>query len=720
MRDCATMRTATLLGLLGFMSMPLPSAAVPAVPAGYLQFSAASYQVDEAAQAFQVTVTRSGGNQGAVSLTLSTSNVTAIGGFDYTPVSTKVSFAAGDTAPKTVAIPILNDTLTEGDQSLQLNLSPPTNGAVLGTPSAATLTILDDEPPPAAAVLSASATLKQLHLSWTGAAGATSYRLFYKPTNVVSTYFPVGALMPVSTTSMTIGVSVHRVDWQHGRYRLSACNPRGCTDSNEISLLDEMVDAIGYFKASNTAADNRFGQRVALSVDGNTLAVGAPDEDSDGENSGAVYVFARGASGVWSPQAYMKASNAEAGDNFGFAVTLSADGDTLAVGAPREDSSFTGTDGDADEQADNSNVDSGAVYVFARVAGEWSQEAYMKARNSDFRDAFGSSVALSGDATSLAVGAPSESGAGTGPYGDGLYDSNNAPRSGAVYIFLRASTWQANAYIKAPNNDPFDQFGGAIALDHDGNTLAVGAVFEASATANDKDDDTMGGAGAVYVFSRTDLPAAFVWSDQAYLKASHPDAEDFFGWALALSADGNTLAVGAPEEDSDATGVGGNAEVNALPSPGAAYVFARTGNQWLEEAYVKASNTDDFDVFGSAVALSANGNMLAVGAPSERSSAVGINGDQQDNTAVLWGGPIFRVHAAGAAYVFERGANTWSQRSYVKASNTGLDSFGTSVALNDDGSTLAVGAPLEASAATDVGGNQLDDSAEAAGAVYLY
>src|SRR5262245_24489491 len=111
-------------------------------------------------------------------------------------------------------------------------------------------------------------------------------------------------------------------------------------------------------------------------------------------------------------------------------------------------------------------------------------------------------------------------------------------------------------------------------------------------------------------------------------------------------------------------------------------------------AYVKASNTGAGDQFGSSVALSADGSTLAVGAWLEDSVAAGIGGNQADNSAP----------AAGAVYLFTRSGTTWSQQAYVKASNTGAnDWFGSSVALSADGSTLAVGASREDSAATGIG-----------------
>lgn len=130
---------------------------------------------------------------------------------------------------------------------------------------------------------------------------------------------------------------------------------------------------------------------------------------------------------------------------------------------------------------------------------------------------------------------------------------------------------------------------------------------------------------------------------------------------------------------------------------------------WSQQAYIKASNPDFTDFFGWSVALSGDGNLMVVGAVNEASAAVGIDGDQQDNSAP----------GAGAVYVLERAGGAWSQRSYLKASNTDSgDVFGNSIAMSGD--ALVVGAECESSAATGVDGDQADNSAPCAGAAYLF
>ena len=194
------------------------------------------------------------------------------------------------------------------------------------------------------------------------------------------------------------------------------------------------------------------------------------------------------------------------------------------------------------------------------------------------------------------------------------------------------------------------------------------------------------------------------FAQEAYIKASNTDVMDQFSQSVALSGDGNTLAVGAVGEGSAAIGANGDQADNNARFAGAIYVFTRdTGGVWTQQAYVKASNTDAFDRFGESIALSDDGNTLAVGAGHEDSAAIGANGDQADNNA----------SAAGAVYVFTRDTGgVWTQQAYVKASNTDVfDRFGESVALSDDGNTLVVGAVLEKGATTGVNGDQADNSA---------
>ncbi len=389
---------------------------------------------------------------------------------------------------------------------------------------------------------------------------------------------------------------------------------------------------------------------------------------------------------------YAKASNTGSLDTFGWSVALG--GGRVVVGAPLEDSSTTGVNGN---QGSDGALDSGAVYVFRRSETSWVQEAYLKPAASGAGDEFGLAVALDDD--TLAVGAyGDDSSTGDDPSNNGLANS------GAVYVFRRSgTTWTQEAYLKASNPGNGDEFGLRLALH--GDTLVVGAPYEDSGSRGvnqEQDDESVTNSGAVYVFRRTGAS----WTQEAYLKASNAGAEDLFGYSVAVS--GDLLAASARYEDSGASGVDGNQADETAADSGAVYLFRRTGTTWAQEAYVKASNTGAGDEFGYRVA--ASDQLVVAGALRESSNATGVDGDGQNDLAP----------ASGAVYVFGQDpGQEWRQRGYLKAPSTDAeDLFGTSVAVRGD--LVAVGAPGEDSSSSGVDGNPSDNSVPNSGAAYVF
>src|SRR5262249_17365498 len=136
---------------------------------------------------------------------------------------------------------------------------------------------------------------------------------------------------------------------------------------------------------------------------------------------------------------------------------------------------------------------------------------------------------------------------------NGNEGDNSAPDTGAAYVFVRQGTnWSQQAYLKPSNTKP-DQFLGFSSVAVSGDTVVVGAPFEFNPA---------GRSGAAFVFVRSGTN----WSQHAYLKASNAGAEDGFGFSVAVS--GDTVVVGAPAEDSNATGVNGNQSDNSAQSAG--------------------------------------------------------------------------------------------------------------------------------------------------------
>lgn len=459
-----------------------------------------------------------------------------------------------------------------------------------------------------------------------------------------------------------------------------------------------------YLKASNTWGYDRFGSGVA--VDGDTLAVAAFREDSgsagvnglqfndDIENSGAVYVFVRDGDS-WVQQAYLKASNPGEGDYFGSSLAVS--GNTIVVGAARESSGSAGVNG---EQSNDDLRRSGAAYVFVRDGETWRQEAYLKASHPGASDNFGDDVDISDDL--IVVGASGESSGAAGPPNE-----DRVPGAGAAYLFRRsAGEWAQEALLKADNAGQGDAFGLSVAVS--GEVVLVGALTEDGPL-----DAEISDSGAAYVFARQDG----VWSQQAYLRASNPGDGDYFGQAVDL--DGDRLVIGAPSEDSGATGVNPPGDDNSARGAGAAYLFEWDGTSWLETNYVKASNSGgispgdgDGDNFGGTVALS--GGLLIVGAEGEDSAALGLDGDGSDDSAL----------GSGAAYLYRLQDSRCLFARYIKASNTEADDkFGFRVAISNE--TIVIGSRDEDSSARGVNqsqGNETGDfeSGENSGAAYVF
>ncbi len=383
-------------------------------------------------------------------------------------------------------------------------------------------------------------------------------------------------------------------------------------------------------------------------------------------------------------EAYIKASIIDSFDEFGWSVAIS--GNTIVIGTPGDASSATGVNGDHN----NDLFQAGAAYVFVHSKSGWSQQAYLKASNTDSSEGYGKSVAISGD--TIVVGAFEENSQGIGIDGDQGND-NAFVHSGAVYVYTRNGiNWNQSAYLKASNTDKFDNFGRSVAID--GDTIAVGAIGEdsnATGVNGDQENNNTVNSGAVYVFTRN----AGNWGQQAYLKASNSDEHDRFGFSVAI--DGDTIVVGA-RDGSDAIGVNGDQSNNNAPDSGAVYVFTREGSIWSQQAYLKSSNSEKGDRFGRAVAIS--GNTLVVTATGEDSNSIGVNSDENNNLKFN----------TGAAYVFLRNEASWTQQAYLKPADTSTaaDYFGNSVSISGNMVAVGTGGGAYVFYQTGVNWNQID------------
>ncbi|MEP1385469.1 MAG: cadherin-like beta sandwich domain-containing protein [Paraglaciecola sp.] len=444
----------------------------------------------------------------------------------------------------------------------------------------------------------------------------------------------------------------------------------------EASLLEE-----AFLQASNAERSDLF---RSVAVYGDILVVGASGEDSEAtgingdqdssfhSGSGAAYVFERslvGNQAIWQQTAYLKASNTQSNDAFGFSVAIWEN--TIVVGAYGEKNINAGVEA---EQDNFTNRNIGSAYVFIKENGEWIQQAYLKPSHVEIKDYFfGYSVDIYND--TIAIGAPRESSDATGINGD--QTNTLSESSGAVYVFKRSNhAWSQDAYIKPLVNNAQDLFGSDLSLFE--NTLAVGSDFEDSdgqginSLANN--DDALN-SGAVWVF----IDENSTWSQQAFIKSSNSHAGQRFGVAVDVFND--NLLVGAFADNSDSTGINGDSANSNASTSGAAYMFERTQRSWQQSHYIKASNTDSNDQFGTCVAMTEN--QFVIGASGEYSAATVIDGDQSDNTQ----------SRRGAAYYFQNIEGTWLQSNYVKSSTAiGRMLFGgiNSCAISAD--HIAIGA----------------------------
>jgi hypothetical protein len=366
--------------------------------------------------------------------------------------------------------------------------------------------------------------------------------------------------------------------------------------------------------ASDGADADDFG--ISVDLDGDDAIVGAWRHDLATSSEGAAYVFARDRGG-WIQAAKLTASDAEEGDFFGFDVGIEAG--TALVGAFGEDGAGSLR---------------GAAYVFERDGDAWTQTAKLGAADAADGHRFGASVALDGDRALI------------GAWGAALGGTSR----GAAYVFERdAAGWNQTARLVAADAADDKFFGRSVALQ--GDLAVVGASGDAT-------DGPF--RGAAYVFRRS----GDAWIQTAKLTASDAADNDRFGSSLAL--EGDHVLVGAFWADLGET------------NEGAAYVFRRSGDAWIQTAKLTAPSPDAGDQFGHDVAL--DGDYALVSA-----IAAELGGSQR-----------------GAAHVFRRSGDAWIPTTRLSAPDgADFDQFGSAVAL--DGQRAAVAAYYADLTGTDQG-----------------
>ena len=325
---------------------------------------------------------------------------------------------------------------------------------------------------------------------------------------------------------------------------------------------------------SDGVSTDYFGISVSISADGNTVLVGATGEDtSPNEGNGAVYVFTRSGT-TWTQQAKLLASDAASGDGFGISVSISADGNTALIGAKDEDTS--------------PNEGNGAVYVFTRSGTTWTQQAKLLASDAALGHGFGRVVDISSNGNTAIIGAPQAG-------------------NGAVYVFTRSvDSWTQRQKIILENSQSGDTFGLLVSISGDGSTFVVGSSTD-----------------FVYVYALI----SDSWQQQAKLFSAENLLNYNFGSDISISYNGNVIAVGA-----FVTGSGGGIYTlgeGALAAPastesGGCHIFTRRNSEWTQKFRIADTLLNNVN-FGIAVSISGDGNSLLLGIRTTNESTINGN-----------------------------------------------------------------------------------------------
>mgnify|MGYP001039974596 FL=1 len=376
-----------------------------------------------------------------------------------------------------------------------------------------------------------------------------------------------------------------------------------------------------------TAAEDRFGHAVSLDTDGDTVAIGAPDNNGGGSDAGHVQIL-RLSAGSWSPLG-STLEGAAAEDYFGTAVSLSNDGTRVAVGAP-----FSGAS------------DNGHVRVFEYSGGTWGLMG-AAIDGEDAGEQAGSSVALSGDGSTVVIGSPFNDDAGTDRGAVRVYRWNSG-----------TTTWDRRGTVDLAGVRNSDRLGYSVAIDETGDMIAAGArEYDGPA-----DDASRAGLVRVYRFDT----GTSQWVQRGGDLVGEA-AGDRLGASVSLDSAGDVVAIGAPKNT-----IGGSATDAGHTQ---VYAFDTGSSAWVQ----RGNDIDGVagDDSGTAVSISSDGTSVLVGSP-------GNNGD------------------AGSANLYAWDGTAWAVSAPTRVGSAD-DEAGSAVSLSGDGNTVSVGLPENDTTAANAG-----------------
>jgi hypothetical protein len=426
---------------------------------------------------------------------------------------------------------------------------------------------------------------------------------------VVSRSAPRNAWIGRISLSVLVAVALLQVDVASAGYPLTS---------------DPLLQKGAKLTSGEVENEAGFGTSAALSADGSTLLIGGPQ---DGGSQGAAWMFVRSGSS-WTRQGPkqtpgeasggtgLEECSEEAADEagecaFGKSVALSADGDTALVGDP------------------SSGSTPGAAWVFTRSEGTWTRGPVLMSAGGDDEGRFGKSVTLSADGDTALIGDPGAS-----------------AQRGTAWVFTRSGdTWTHQATLTDIEGSPLAHFGRSVALSSDGDTALIGGPGDS------------GFEGAAWAFRRSGT----TWSQTGgKITGPHDGGRARFGKAVALSGDGSTALVGAPDYGEQR---------------GAVWTLARSGSSFVQQGetltFTALSEAME-GAFGASVALSGDGNVALIGTPHAEAGF-------------------------GSVTQWTRSSGVWSSQANLGGSEAvGRGLTGASVALSSDGLVAAIGAPRDA------------------------
>ncbi|MGR6874805.1 FG-GAP repeat protein [Pseudomonas sp. HK3] len=529
--------------------------------------------------------------------------------------------------------------------------------------------------------------IKKFIFEWLDAPDATYYNILEQVGD--ENYTTLSSNIEKGINTYTVNVSLaSKVD---AKYILQSCNPIGCTDDTTL-YAGNMLGAIGYIKTTESKERQLLGKAISLNSDATVLAIGAPgspyftiDEANIREEwiPGSVYLF-RKIDGTWLQEQKLQAPEPENNDGFGNSVSLSSDGNTLAIGSYKENSSSLGIN----SIANNDKILTGAVYVYKNRNSTWQQDAYIKPSYSYKFQLFGTSSKLSADGNTLVVGAPGSELNFSGPLSNPLE---------AVYIFKKKNdAWYQQDYINEYSIGENINFGESVEINHDGTEIFVGAPYSDHISG---DDTVIKNTGLAFSYT---LNADDQWEKVQTFSPTSFTRNFALGMSISLSGNNEKLALGS---------------YSSYDNKGEVSLYSNINNQWEFNASIKPSNPNNYNTlkFSQDMALNFDGTLLAIGAPSQRGPLQGVNLPTDDSASKVF---------AGAAYIYKLQEGLWEESAYLKSANPDNSfKFGTAIDISMDGKTIAIGDPTDNSSLTGISpnlDNPDEDTVQASGSVSIF